>query len=153
CAPIKKVEIFPAGQKGYFPKPPRKLNVDVQRPLIVVDPGHGGTDEGAKVRSLLEKKMTLTTAFLTKRHLEELGYRVILTRSRDIYIPLPRRTAIANKNQGALFVSIHYNTAKNSLAKGVEIFYYSKEGGSRCRASKQLANCILFHLLDQTQAP
>ncbi len=122
------------------------------KPLIVIDPGHGGHDEGAKVQTLLEKKITLTTAFFAKKHLETLGYRVILTRARDSYISLARRAAIANKNQGALFVSIHYNTAKNPLAKGIEVFYYNGAENPRIRASKQLANCILSHLLDQTEA-
>jgi N-acetylmuramoyl-L-alanine amidase len=133
---------FPA-----MPKPPYNVG-----PLIVIDPGHGGYDEGARVHSLLEKRMTLTTSLLTKRYLERMGHRVILTRSRDVYISLARRVAIANNNHGALFVSIHYNTAKNILANGIEIFYYGKEDNRRSRASRQLGNAILFHLLDQTGA-
>ena len=122
---------------------------------IVLDAGHGGYDEGTRVQSVLEKKIALTTALLTKKHLEELGYRVILTRTRDVYLPLQRRVTIANKTQGMLFVSIHFNAAKNTAAKGIEVYYYdSKEQTRRVRtqASKRLATNVLFHLLQETQA-
>jgi N-acetylmuramoyl-L-alanine amidase len=152
-----------------FSQPPRKLDArnykkaqvlfpkitpaqEFVEPLIVLDPGHGGNDEGAKVSTLLEKRLTLTTALLTKKHLELLDYRVILTRSRDIYVPLARRALIANKNQGALFVSIHFNSAKNPLAHGIEVFYSPAENNARTKASKRLANHVLYHLLDQTDA-
>jgi len=120
-------------------------------PLIILDPGHGGTDEGAKVQTVLEKKITLTTAMLTKKKLEALGYRVIMTRSRDIFLTLPRRVAIANKSKAALFVSIHYNSSPNPAAKGIEIYYFEAKG-DRTRESKKLANQILFQVLDQTEA-
>lgn len=136
-----------------LPKPPRKMTTKpLSQPLIVLDPGHGGNDEGAKVSTVMEKKITLTTALLTKRLLEELGYRVILTRSRDIYIPLSGRANIANKNEGDLFVSIHFNAAPNAAAKGIEIFYYNKEKSKRTQMSRQLANNILYYLLDETEA-
>jgi N-acetylmuramoyl-L-alanine amidase len=121
-------------------------------PLIILDPGHGGTDEGAKVQSMMEKRVALSTALMTKRQLETLGYRVILTRSRDIFLALPRRVAIANKSKGALFVSIHYNSSPNAIAKGIEIYYYEAKGEARTRASKRLANHILHQVLDQTEA-
>jgi N-acetylmuramoyl-L-alanine amidase len=121
-------------------------------PLIIIDPGHGGTDEGAKVQSVMEKRITLTTAMMAKKQLEALGYRVIMTRSRDVFLPLPRRVAIANKAKAALFVSIHYNSSPNAAAKGVEIYFYEQRGESRTRDSKRLANCILHQVLDQTEA-
>jgi len=121
-------------------------------PLIILDPGHGGTDEGAKVGSLLEKKITLTTTMLTKKHLDEMGYRVLLTRSKDVFISLNRRAEIANLRQAALFVSIHYNASKSHAAKGVEVFFCDSKELWRRHASKRLANCILNHVLDQTEA-
>lgn len=122
------------------------------KPLIVIDAGHGGTDEGAKVNAFMEKKLTLTTALLTKKHLEELGYRVILTRSRDVYLPLQRRVSIANKTKGSLFVSIHFNSSPSADAHGIEIFYFDSKELWRTKASKRLANCILHRSLDQTEA-
>ena len=122
------------------------------KPLIILDAGHGGTDEGAKVSTFMEKKIALTTALLTKKHLEELGYRVIMTRSRDVFLPLPRRVSIANKTKGSLFVSVHFNSSPSIEAQGIEIFYYDSKEMWRTRASKRLANCILCQVVDQTEA-
>jgi|SRR6267154_2224544 N-acetylmuramoyl-L-alanine amidase len=127
-------------------------STDALKPLIILDAGHGGTDEGAKVNTFMEKKIALTTAFLTKKHLEELGYRVIMTRSRDMYLPLQRRVSIANKTKGSLFVSVHFNSSPSAEAQGIEIFYYDSKELWRTRASKQLANCILYRIVDQTEA-
>lgn len=121
-------------------------------PLVIIDPGHGGTDEGAKVQSVMEKRITLTTAMMTKKKLEALGYRVIMTRSRDVALTLPRRVSIANRSKAALFVSIHYNSSPNATAKGIEIYYYERKGEERTRDSKRLANTILYQVLDQTEA-
>ena len=120
--------------------------------LIVLDAGHGGTDEGSKVSTLMEKKIALTATLLTKKHLEDLGYEVVLTRSRDTYIPLPRRVSIANKTKGSLFVSVHFNAASSIEAQGIEVFYYDSKELWRSRASKRLASCILHRLISQTDA-
>ncbi len=122
------------------------------RPLIILDAGHGGTDEGAKVNAFKEKRLTLLTTLLAKKHLEEMGYRVVLTRSRDTFISLARRVSIANNVRATLFVSIHYNSSPSVEAKGIEIFYYNSGEAGRKRASQRLANCILYRLLDQTAA-
>jgi N-acetylmuramoyl-L-alanine amidase len=122
------------------------------KPLVVIDAGHGGTDEGAKVNAFMEKKLTLTTAFLTKKHLEELGYRVIMTRSCDVYLPLQRRVSIANKTKGSLFVSIHFNSSPSVEAHGIEIFYFDSKELWRTKASKRLASYILYRTIDQTEA-
>ncbi len=122
------------------------------QPLVVIDAGHGGSDEGAKVQTVMEKRITLTTALLTKKHLEKLGYRVILTRSRDIFVSLQKRVAIANKSKAVAFVSIHFNSSPNRSAKGIEIYYYDAKDHNRTRASKKLANTILHEIVDQTEA-
>jgi N-acetylmuramoyl-L-alanine amidase len=121
-------------------------------PLVVIDAGHGGSDEGAKVQTVMEKRITLTTALLTKKHLESLGYRVILTRSRDIFVSLPKRAAIANKSKAAAFVSIHFNSSPNRTAKGIEIYFYEAKDHDRARASKKLASTVLYEIVDQTAA-
>jgi N-acetylmuramoyl-L-alanine amidase len=122
------------------------------KPLIVLDAGHGGTDEGARVQSFQEKRATLTTTLLTKAHLEDMGYRVVLTRSRDIYLSLHRRASIANKTQGTVFISIHFNASKSKEAKGIEVYFCSSDESWKTQASKRLANCVLYHVLDETQA-
>ena len=122
------------------------------QPLVVIDAGHGGSDEGARVHTLMEKRLTLSTAILAKRCLEELGYKVIMTRSRDVYISLARRSAIANKTKAAAFVSIHFNASRYPNAKGLEIYYHDAKDQGRGRASRRLADLILFELVDQTDA-
>lgn len=122
------------------------------KPLIILDAGHGGSDEGTKVKMFKEKKITLMTTLYTKKQLEQLGYKVILTRTRDIYVPLPRRVSIANKSKAALFVSIHFNSSRNATAKGIEIFSYDSKELWRKRASRRLATCILRDVVTQTDA-
>jgi N-acetylmuramoyl-L-alanine amidase len=122
------------------------------RPLVILDAGHGGSDEGAKVHSLLEKRITLNTVLLLKKRLQEMGYRVILTRSRDVFIPLQRRVSIANKTKAVVFVSVHYNASQSADAKGVEIFYYGTQGSWRSQASRLLASAVLSHVIQETEA-
>ncbi len=121
-------------------------------PLIILDAGHGGTDEGARVNSFMEKRITLSTALLTKKRLEERGYKVILTRARDSYISLARRVSIANRTKCAAFVSIHFNASRSHTAKGIEIYFCDTKEKWRGRASRRLADCILYQVIDQTEA-
>ena len=92
---------------------------------IVIDPGHGGKDPGALgKRKLKEKDLTLKIARLVKKDLNKrLKSSVVLTRDRDVYIPLDERTAIANSKEADLFVSIHVNSSPNRKATGVETYY------------------------------
>jgi N-acetylmuramoyl-L-alanine amidase len=93
---------------------------------VVVDAGHGGIDKGARgVDGSLEKKYALDTAKRVERGLKRAGYRVVMTRKSDYFVPLPTRAAISNRQRGAVFVSIHYNWARNSGAQGTETFYHS----------------------------
>src|SRR4051812_43787918 len=85
-----------ANQPTYGYKPVRTYKVSLPQhaePLVILDPGHGGDDEGAKVHYFMEKRLTLMTTLLTRKYLEEMGYRVILTRSKDVFIPLQRRVS------------------------------------------------------------
>ena len=93
---------------------------------VVLDAGHGGIDKGARgVDGSLEKKYALDTAKRVERGLKRAGYRVVMTRKSDYFVPLPTRSAISNRQRGAVFVSIHYNWARNSGAQGTETFYHS----------------------------
>ncbi len=120
--------------------------------LIVIDPGHGGFDIGATVRSIEEKALALKTSTLVKQYLHQKGYRVILTRSRDVFISLSKRTNIANDTKSKLFVSIHYNAFKNPQASGIEVYYYNKGGRWRQDASKKLATLVLNGMIATTGA-
>ncbi len=92
---------------------------------IVVDAGHGGKDPGAiGPGGTKEKDVTLALAKKLARELEtRLGCEVILTRDRDIFIPLEERTAIANRLNADLFISIHANASPNRKAYGIETYY------------------------------
>ena len=94
---------------------------------IVIDPGHGGEDPGAIGSFGMEKTYALDTAFRLKRKLEALGYKVVMTRSSDVFISRPRRVEIANATPKAIFVSIHYN-AYTSSALGLETFALAPQG-------------------------
>ena len=94
------------------------------RPTIVIDPGHGGNDEGAKWHGVLEKTLTLDVSFRLERVLNERGFRTVLTRTDDHYVALSDRVAVANALDGpVLFVSVHFNQGSSGSINGVETFY------------------------------
>lgn len=94
---------------------------------VVLDAGHGGEDSGAVGTLGAEKNYTLDTCFRLKRKLEALGYKIVMTRSTDVFIPRPQRVAIANQTPKAIFVSLHYN-AFTSSALGLETFALAPQG-------------------------
>ncbi|HEX7287965.1 MAG TPA: N-acetylmuramoyl-L-alanine amidase [Candidatus Angelobacter sp.] len=92
---------------------------------IVVDAGHGGHDTGTiGPNGLQEKDLVLDVALKLGKLLEKrLGAEVVYTRDDDTFIPLETRTAVANKEQADLFISIHANSSSDSTARGVETYY------------------------------
>lgn len=95
---------------------------------VVLDAGHGGHDSGAKGPRGIEKEAALDVVLRAKRLLEQNGYTVHLTRSRDVFIPLEQRAAIANKFPNAIFVSVHFNKSKSGGASGIETFALAPRG-------------------------
>jgi N-acetylmuramoyl-L-alanine amidase len=115
-------------------------------PLIVLDAGHGGGDLGAEIKypRCIEKRMTLAVALLAKKQLNQMGYRVILTRSSDTFVPLMRRVYMANSAHAGLFVSVHFNSCPNPTPSGIEVFYNPAfEQKAKMDASKKLAYYVL----------
>jgi N-acetylmuramoyl-L-alanine amidase len=94
---------------------------------VVIDAGHGGSEDGAKgPDGTLEKDVTLSVARRLKSALEaRLGLRVILTRDRDESVGLDERAAVANNNKADLFVSLHANASVRPSTAGAEVFYLS----------------------------
>jgi N-acetylmuramoyl-L-alanine amidase len=93
---------------------------------VIVDAGHGGSDRGARAGSgQHEKHLALDTAKRLARELRARGLNVIETRHNDTFIPLGTRTDISNRTGDAIFVSIHYNWARRSKPRGIEIYYYN----------------------------
>ncbi len=135
-----------------IPKPSKPQNIAVVKPLIILDAGHGGYDIGARSQSCEEKKIALQTTLQVKKYLCEMGYRIILTRHDDTFIPLKKRAEVANNAKARLFVSIHYNAAKSQSAEGIEVYYHDKSPEWRISASKRLGRCVLSRLLERTGA-
>ncbi len=109
--------------KTSVPSLPQQLGLGVRK--IVIDPGHGGKDTGAiGPHGLKEKDVVLKIAkSLAKTLKNECGYQVVLTRKRDVFVPLEKRTYIANDSNADLFFSIHVNAAPSKKVRGIETYY------------------------------
>ena len=101
----------------------RALGLKIGR--IVIDAGHGGHDSGTLgPEGIEEKDVVLDVALRLGRLLHDrLGAEVVYTRADDTFIPLETRTAIANKAQADLFISVHANSSQDPSARGVEVYY------------------------------
>jgi N-acetylmuramoyl-L-alanine amidase len=111
---------------------PRKPAARGEQPLVVVlDPGHGGQDSGAMCGTVTEKDLTLDVALRAELLLRADGYATVLTRENDRYLSLAERTAVANREDNSLFVSIHFNYEAHATASGVETYYAPRQSASR----------------------
>jgi N-acetylmuramoyl-L-alanine amidase len=98
------------------------------KPVIVIDPGHGGIDPGAIGASANEKELTLAVAKAVKQELEATGkFRVLLTRSRDVYIPLRERFGLAREKGAELFISLHADSHNDPLTRGASVYTLSEK--------------------------
>jgi N-acetylmuramoyl-L-alanine amidase len=100
-------------------------------PTVVIDPGHGGIDDGTKYFGLAEKNVTLDVGERLEKILEGLKVRTVLTRRDDVYVSLPKRAEIANMvaatNSNVIFVSIHFNQSSVESVDGIETYYADKK--------------------------
>lgn len=101
------------------PRVPRKLS----EMLIVLDPGHGAHNSGARSAYATEKTANLDIALRLKALLESKGARVVLTRDQDVFIPLRDRPALAMRLKADAFVSIHCNSSQRPVNTGIEVYY------------------------------
>lgn len=103
------------------------------RKIIVLDPGHGGKDPGAIGRSFrtYEKNITLSMGKELKKQLESKGYKVYMTRSTDIFIPLRKRVDIARSYHADLFISLHADSTVNRKAQGLSIYTLSERASDK----------------------
>jgi N-acetylmuramoyl-L-alanine amidase len=134
----------------------RELGLKINR--IVIDPGHGGFDTGAKgPHGLLEKDLCLDVALRLGQMIEENipGAEVVYTRKDDSYVPLGERTNIANSAAADLFISIHANSSDASEVRGVETYYLSlatsKEAKELAIRENSLTQSSLHDLPDLVQ--
>ncbi|MDR1255503.1 MAG: N-acetylmuramoyl-L-alanine amidase [Puniceicoccales bacterium] len=107
----------------------KRCQNSAQRVTIVLDPGHGGRDDGTAAASgLKEKIVTLDICQKLAQFLTKQGYAVHLTRSEDRYVELEERAKFANQKSANLFVSVHCNAAETRLAHGIETFTLTPHG-------------------------
>jgi len=110
------------------------LSYKINKQVIIIDPGHGGGGEeglGAIVtyngKKIYEKEITLKFSKIFGKVLEEKGYDVKYTRTKDVKIDLKTRTKMANSDVGEIYVSVHANASLDPAAKGADIFYMSED--------------------------
>ena len=125
--PVKDVPPQPAPpastQKGDYSLA-RQLGLRVAR--VVIDPGHGGHDPGAQSNGVTEAELVLDVALRLEKLLsQQPGVEVVLTRRTNEFIPLEERTAIANRENADLFLSIHANAHRQPAVRGIETYFLS----------------------------
>jgi len=109
-------------------------------PVVVIDAGHGGFDRGGiPGQRVAEKTMNLDVALRLQQVLRANGYRVVMTRDSDVFVPLGTRVAIANSYRDAIFVCIHFNATSRRGANGIETYFYSSQ-------SLPLASAIHYYV-------
>jgi len=114
--------------------PPR---VPAKRPIVVIDPGHGGHDPGAQAPGIVaEKDAALAIAMRLRNALAALGVDARLTRDDDTFLSLAERTQMANRAGADLFISVHLNSSPDSGTTGIETYYLNN---STDRATIRLA--------------
>ena len=107
----------------------RQVRAEDSFSTVVIDPGHGGFDQGGiPGQKVPEKMVALDTALRLQKLLERAGLRTVMTRFTDVFVPLSVRSAIANAQSDAIFVSIHYNASPRSSAHGIETYSENNRG-------------------------
>ncbi|MDW8055409.1 MAG: N-acetylmuramoyl-L-alanine amidase [Elusimicrobiota bacterium] len=124
------------------------LKSNNKKPLVVIDPGHGGEDPGAVGKyGTKEKHINLAIAKIIKEELLSEDYKVLLTREDDISLALVERTKFANDNNADLFISIHCNASKKqtNTDHGVEVYFLSEKASDEdAVATEKLENEVVL---------
>jgi N-acetylmuramoyl-L-alanine amidase len=133
----------------------RQLGLGIAR--IVIDPGHGGRDPGAKVKGLTESNLVLDVALRLEKLLKkQKNVEVVLTRRTNAFIALEERTAIANKSGADLFLSIHANASGMASVHGIETYFLNFAPNPEAEAIAARENAgssrSMRHLPDIVQA-
>jgi len=134
---------------GVYAAPVKKSN----KPVVVLDPGHGGYDPGAiGARGTKEKLITSSVTSQLVERLKATGrYEVVVTRSRDVYVEHEERLRIAREHGADLFISIHADATKNGLASGASVYTLSDRSKNRSKKITHTQNWILdVDLSEQT---
>lgn len=129
------------------PKRPATVRAATRRSLaarrdlvVAIDAGHGGTDPGTRGRGIVEKRAALDVARRLARKINAVpGHKAVLTRTKDVFISLQRRSRIAQQKGADIFVSVHLNSAPRRSARGAEVYFLSP-GGASTTARRLLRN-------------
>ena len=125
----------------------RPFSIKEAKPFdtVIIDPGHGGKDAGAKNSLGTEAGYNLKVAKLLQANLKKMGFKVVMTRSSDVFLTLQERVSLANRYDNAIFISIHFNSAGSrgrSQARGIETFTLSPVGVAHYGRSKKASDNI-----------
>jgi len=147
----------PAPQRGPAPEvaEPEPRGQRFIRKTVVLDPGHGGHDPGAVgPTGLKEKDVVLDVAIRVKKILKKScpDCAVTLTRETDVFIPLPKRAAVANKMNADLFVSVHANASSNRKARGIETYLLNATTSEEALRTAARENGVSFKKMKQSQS-
>lgn len=119
---------------------------------IVIDPGHGGKDPGAMAFGLKEKDIVLKVAQKLANILKQTyQYQVVLTRTKDTFIPLEKRTAMANAHKADLFISIHVNAHADQTSSGIETYFLNLATDADAMRVAALENASSNHSIGELQ--
>ena len=126
-------DLIPAPAAPFEPPPQPTVPQAKPYKTIVIDPGHGGKDPGARgARGTEEKDITLKVALKLRDLLsKQPGIRVLMTRDHDVFVELEERAKFANRNEADLFVSIHVNSHPSRAVKGIEIYHFGEAKDQR----------------------
>lgn len=118
--------------------------------IVVLDPGHGGSDPGAQANGVVEKTVNLKIAKYCKAELEEYaGVKVYMTRNSDKYLSLAQRAQVAIDKRANVFVSLHNNSNKSSAPNGANVYYPNSNYNASCGTTgRELASVIESKLTD-----
>lgn len=159
-APAEGTEIQDGSMPGTQPEdtPPLQETLaeaaekDPEEPsevLVMLDPGHGGEDDGCVREGISEKDINFQIAMMAKERLEARGYQVRMTRDDDTALSLEQRAQIANDAGADIFVSIHQNSSDYPEVEGVEAFYSAQNEGEN---SERLTRLVHKYILESTGA-
>lgn len=128
------VDIVATSTAGRLPdrRPVRREPARAERPLVVIDAGHGGRDPGALGAQRTESEITLAAAQALRDELLRTGrYRVLMTRESNVYVDLNRRVRIARQADADLFISLHADAGADPATRGASVYTLSEQGASR----------------------
>lgn len=137
------------GRLAYLQSVQKRQDRPAEEIVVVIDPGHGGEDEGCSRAGVDEKDINLEIALRVESGLKELGYQVVMTRSIDEGVELDSRVDIAKSSYADAYISIHQNASEEETVSGIETWYGVEHSADD---SKRLAQLIQKYTVSATES-